>query len=519
MTAGATTTRGNEEIELKFAFRDGDALGAWLDKNFPPADEHGWQTHEITDLYFDTPDEALKAAGYGARLRTVGGHTTLTLKANIDVGDGLHRRLEIEAPATSSLDPGDWPESDARSRLVEAIGEQRLIESFVVGQQRRERTIALGASGATVAIASLDAGEVDYLGQVAGELRHFEVELRDGAEADLRALAKRLTASGLARPENRSKLELARDMVDAAARVAPHDSWSDAARKLLRKHLVRMLEREGATRAGDVLALKQMRVATRRMRATWRVFGSAFGGGHAQRFDADLRRVAGLLGAVRDLDVLLETVVDRADVATMAASWRARRDAAFDELMRYLDSGAYRRFVDEFLAGTAARAFWHAGKHARDEVGEQASASLEIARQRMLNAAENARGSNEQLAWHALRIAAKRMRYSLEAFRDVLDERAATDFIEHLRTLQDTLGEMNDASVAAREAASWLTSAAGADAPPEQRVAVARYIGKSEGAVADKRAEFAGTWPPVAASPVPPLAQASARTNGVLTTR
>ena len=42
---------------------------------------------------------------------------------------------------------------------------------------------------------------------------------------------------------------------------------------------------------------------------------------------------------------------------------------------------------------------------------------------------------------------------------------------------------MNDASVAAREAASWLTSAAGADAPPEQRVAVARYIGDAEGAV------------------------------------
>jgi len=299
-------------------------------------------------------------------------------------------------------------------------------------------------------------------------------------------------------------------MVDAAARVAPDDYWADAARKLLRKHLVRMLEREGATRAGDANALKQMRVATRRMRATWRVFGNAFAGAHAQHFDLSLRHVAELLGAVRDLDVLINSVGAREDVASMSASWRARRDAAFDELMRHIDSRAYERFVDDFLEGTAARAFWHAGKHAHDEVQQRATPSLERARDRMLAAADSASGSNEAAAWHELRIAAKKMRYSLEAFRDVLDEAAATDFIERLRAIQDNLGEMNDASVAAREAASWLTSVAGADAPPEQRVAVARYIGQSEGAVARKRADFANLWPPLAASAVPPLGQSGA---------
>ena len=50
----------------------------------------------------------------------------------------------------------------------------------------------------------------------------------------------------------------------------------------------------------------------------------------------------------------------------MADSWRARRDAAFEELMRHLDSNAYERFVDDFLEGTGARAFWAAGKQAHD---------------------------------------------------------------------------------------------------------------------------------------------------------
>ena len=197
-----------------------------------------------------------------------------------------------------------------------------------------------------------------------------------------------------------------------------------------------MLEREGATRAGDVIALKQMRVATRRMRATWRVFGNAFAGGHARHFDESLRHVAGLFGAVRDLDVLLETVERREEISSMATSWRARRDAAFEELCA---SSTARHIDDSWtISSTApARGLWQAGKQARERVGA-APVAARGARDRMMEAAQRASGSNEAVAWHELRIAAKRLRYSLEAFRDVLDERAATDFIEALRTSRTT---------------------------------------------------------------------------------
>jgi len=72
---------------------------------------------------------------------------------------------------------------------------------------------------------------------------------------------------------------------------------------------------------------------------------------------------------------------------------------------------------------------------------------------------------------------------------------------------QDNLGEMNDASVAAREAASWLMGPAGADAAPKDRVAAARFVAQSEGLVARARAEFGGVWPSVADCAVPPLAE------------
>ena len=49
-----------------------------------------------------------------------------------------------------------------------------------------------------------------------------------------------------------------------------------------------------------------MRVATRRQRAAWRVFGEAFRPAGRRPTGERLREVAARLGAVRDLDVLLE---------------------------------------------------------------------------------------------------------------------------------------------------------------------------------------------------------------------
>ena len=49
-----------------------------------------------------------------------------------------------------------------------------------------------------------------------------------------------------------------------------------------------------------------MRVATRRQRAAWRVFGDAFDLDRTDRYRRRLKLVAADLGGVRDLDVLIE---------------------------------------------------------------------------------------------------------------------------------------------------------------------------------------------------------------------
>ena len=59
--------------------------------------------------------------------------------------------------------------------------------------------------------------------------------------------------------------------------IHPHDLLSEAGRKVMRYHFAEMLRHEAGTRLGeDIEALHDMRVATRRLRAAFEVFGSAF---------------------------------------------------------------------------------------------------------------------------------------------------------------------------------------------------------------------------------------------------
>jgi hypothetical protein len=88
--------------------------------------------------------------------------------------------------------------------------------------------------------------------------------------------------------------------------VRGDDLWSEAGRKVLRLQLARMLARvPGVITGEDPEEVHAMRVAARRMRAAWRVFGDAFEREPMRRHRRDLREVGAGLGAVRDLDAVI----------------------------------------------------------------------------------------------------------------------------------------------------------------------------------------------------------------------
>lgn len=491
-----SATANPEELELKYRIDDAAAVEAWLDDAFPRPAEQRWRTVSITDRYFDTADGALRTADFGARLRRAERRTTLTLKSDIEIDGALHRRLELEGPASNALVADEWPQSAARDRLVELCGDRRLVERVVVRQKRRERELLVG--GAQI-VASIDTAVVIAAGAAAGPLVQFELELKRGRRAGLERAARAVDDSGLGRAESRSKLAMALEMADATGRVSPTDAFAEAGRKVLRRHLLRMLDREVGTRAGDELALKQMRVATRRMRATWRVFGDGFKRSVAKRHVAQLRQLGRALGAVRDLEVLLASLPKDQQDGSLAGHWQARRQHSFDELMRLLRSRRYERFVQQMLELTASPGAGSSRRVGKFTVAQMATDALRGALALVLDAGVEAVDSDDATAWHALRIEARRLRYSIEAFAEILAPRPQKELIRRVTRVQDHLGAMNDAAVAIEEATLWLTEIDAAADQPAVATLVGGYVSRREAEIVELRNSFSKVWRAVSA--------------------
>jgi CHAD domain-containing protein len=235
---------------------------------------------------------------------------------------------------------------------------------------------------------------------------------------------------------------------------------SEAGRKVLRFHFWRMLKHEAGTRTGeDIEELHDMRVATRRMRAALRVFGPYFKASVVRPYAVGLRRTARALGAVRDLDVFmqkaqayLETLpAEQAqDLDPLLSTWRSQREQAREEMVSYLDSTKYRDFVEAFglfLEKPGAGARKAKTFPPKPTLVRHVAPPLIYARWSAVQAFGPALDGASVAMLHALRIECKRLRYSLEFFAEVLGEEAR-QMVKEVVTLQDHLGDLNDADVA-----------------------------------------------------------------------
>ncbi len=517
------------EVELKYLVRDLEALRSWLARDWGGAldgvefgDE---RTVEVEDRYIDTAYGALGRAGFGARLRREdNGPYTVTVKSSSHDRPGeddddpeptaLSQRVEVEGPANERLDPDGWPSSAARELINEVRDGARLRTLFTINQRREKKTLALDDGAVLVA---LDRVSVFRGARPLASFSVFEVEVGTGSGANLVRLAELVEATGYVLPEPRSKEEIARHYVAQAAEDPNHrlprvptspgikadDPLGAAGRKVLRMHLARMLQFEAGTRAGDDPEdLHKMRVATRRMRAAWRVFDGAYRPKVQRRYVRELRTIARVLGDVRDIDVLLEDLEryigdlpapGRDAVEPLRAAWRRQRELARARLVAKLDSKSYREFVDDYLDFTespgAAEILTPLGRPSlvRDTAGS-----------RILSAYEHVRAYDTIITWadvrtlHALRIESKRLRYTLEYFSEVLPV-SSRKLIVQVTEMQDHLGLMNDADVAATATREWLNLHA-PHLPSTSREAVGLYLDSREASVEQLRRSFRPVW-------------------------
>jgi CHAD domain-containing protein len=500
------------ELELKYSLADPAAIRRLLAADSLDGFEIG-PAHSVSleDRYLDTPSRALERAGYGARLRRAGQHTTLTVKKATPAAGAVHDRLELEGAATRSLDPQRWPESGAQALVQATTGGERLRTLFVIDQQRDEHELLV--DGEPVATLSLDQAVVRRFGRELGSFWTLEVESVSGREGRgarrrLKLVAQLLERTELLKPERRSKEEIGLGLLAASVvrperpprqpGIAADDALEAAGRRVLRMHLLRMLEQEPRVREeNDVEALHKMRVATRRMRAAWRVFNGAYDPRLQRRYVRELRAVAGALGRVRDLDVQLERLNDyrvslgtgsQAALAPLVDEWQRRRDEARAVLLDMLASADYERFVTDY------RSFVETPRAAILATGRQRV--RDAAGSRIWRAYEQVRRHGATLPWadvgglHALRIDGKRLRYTLEFFAEVLPPRASR-LVADVTALQDHLGLLNDAVVAHQLTREWLVDST---TPVGTRDAAGGYLDATDRDIAHLRRAFRPLW-------------------------
>jgi CHAD domain-containing protein len=204
----------------------------------------------------------------------------------------------------------------------------------------------------------------------------------------------------------------------------------------LERQLSELVGNETAMRAGDADALHKFRVATRRSRALLRPCAGV------DELQRELRWLAGVLGPVRDLDVLIEHVRelveelgdDRAGGETIVAALEAQRSQARSELIAALDSERYKELLGRFRSDIALL-----GETDHDHL--VALAARELKRLEQAYATLGPNPADDDL--HRVRIKAKRTRYAAELAGKPLAKLAIA-----AKRLQDTIGLHQDAVVA-----------------------------------------------------------------------
>ena len=93
--------------------------------------------------------------------------------------------------------------------------------------------------------------------------------------------------------------------------------------------------------------------------------------------------------------------------------------------------------------------------------------------------------------YHEVRIRAKRLRYTLDAFADLYGS-AATDYLRALGRLQDVLGALHDASVRAEQFSA--IAAAAPDLPAATTFVMGRIVESDSRKLEDCRERFPKTY-------------------------
>ncbi|MFF4979545.1 CHAD domain-containing protein [Streptomyces sp. NPDC001046] len=424
-------------------------------------------TH-LDATYYDTADERLAASSVTLRRRTGGSDAGWHLK--LPVGPGV--RDEIRSPLTDAL-PGELA-ALVRSRVRDG-------ELLPLVRLRSDRDVRhlLDSEGRLLAEVSTDSVRAERLTGAGGEVRWTEIEVEladDGDPAFLDKVDKRLRKAGV-RP-SRSASKLARALADTAPQrrrrptsaVKKTETAGDLVLAYVREQRDAIVGLDPAVRQDAEDSVHSMRVATRRLRSTFKTFRNVLDRTVTDPVADELKWLAGELGVDRDREVLTERLTDtlaevpaglvRGPVKERMLAWsKAEHGGAKGRLAGVLDSRRYLTLLDTLDALIADPPLVDAaGKKPAKPVARAVKKDFRKVTGLVGRALELEPGTERDLALHEARKKAKRTRYAAEAADPVLGK-PARKLTASMKDLQNLLGEHQD-SVMARQTLRELSAVA-----------------------------------------------------------
>ncbi|MBZ9639649.1 CYTH and CHAD domain-containing protein [Streptomyces sp. PSKA30] len=454
---------------------------------------------ELDATYYDTADQRLAASSITLRRRTGGSDAGWHLKFPVAAGV----RDEIQAPLSDQV-------PSALAGLVRSRVRDAELEPLVRLRSARDVRHLVDADGGLLAEVSVDAVRAERLTARGGaaEWTEIEVELADGGDpAFLDKVDKRLRKAGVRPSRSASKLARALEETGGKKKRRTPDrtqpvTAGDHVQAYLRAQRDAVVELDPAVRRDVEDSVHRMRVATRRMRSTFRTYRKVLDRTVTDPVGEELKWLAGELGAGRDQEVLAERLTAilgelppalvTAPVRERLHSWsQSRSGDSRRRIIDVLDGPRYLALLaalDALITDPPLRK-GAAGKPSKVVAGavhEAFDAVSGLVEQGLATPP----GHDRDLALHEARKKAKRARYAAEAAAPALG-RPASLLVSSMKELQGLLGEHQD-SVMSREALKELADQA--HAAGESSFTYGVLYGREEQRATAVEEELPGAW-------------------------
>jgi len=216
---------------------------------------------------------------------------------------------------------------------------------------------------------------------------------------------------------------------------------------------------DGIRAAEDIEFVHRARVASRRLRAAMRMFGERFKRKQTKRWKKSIRRIRSELGEARDKDVQIEllrgilaSLSDKTcfgGISRLLVRWEYQRERLQGKVVKAVNRLERKGTLKE-VENAAKRMLLKAESHAVrvQSPDSYARAEREILEplDRLLEQQDCLGRPDDRQSHHAMRIATKRLRYTLEIAGPIYSGRLDA-ILEAIKQIQTLLGEVHDCDV------------------------------------------------------------------------